>query len=731
MAAPDFGIRELSRMTLKLREDLRFTFQESEERPCYLIEDRAQSQFFRIGVPEYVFISLLDGATTVQTALGLTADLMGPDAFTESDAATICRWLVESHLAYTEESSRAGRLFAAARERSKRKLISRLNPLFIKIPLVNPDRFFHTIQPWLNWLLGWQAAVVWFVLLLCGGFQIASQPERFARAATSIFAPGNWLALGLVWILLKIIHETFHGLVCKKYGGSVLESGVLLILFAPVAYVDVTSAWRVMSKWHRIYISAAGMYVEIFCAAVAALVWSATGPGVLNHLAYNTVIMAGVSTLIVNGNPLLRFDGYYILADLLDVTNLYSRGQEFVRYLGRKYLLGLDVKLPRGPARRSLIIKTYGLLATCWRLLVVATMLIAAQALFHGVGVLLAILGVILWFGVPTAKFLKFLWYGSALEKPKVARFLLTTGSGLAGIGLLLGTVPWPGVARAPGVVEYASSEIVRPEVDGFVAQVLVSANDLVVAGQPLLKLKNDELEIELAELRVAVDESAFREHRYRQQGLLAASQMENRRGAALREQQAEAQDLVDQLLIRAPVAGRVMGRQLDGLLGRFVRRGSDLLTVANDSDKRISISIRQDDSELFASRLGSPVTIQTYVGGFPGRLVQVSPKAGRQISHAALAATMGGPLAVRPVLDTPSPDGESPEPQNTAEYAVPRVEGRVEFQGEVPAGVMAGQRVVASFRTCHETIGQHVYLQLAAWFRAASRYAQQQQPLD
>jgi putative peptide zinc metalloprotease protein len=717
----DFGVREFGSMKPKLREELRFRFQQIGDRECYLIEDPFTSRFFRIGVPEYVFISLLDGNTTVNEALALTADSLGRDAFTEGDAVSICHWLLNSDLAYTAESARTSRLLSAAQEHAKRKLLVQLNPFFLKLPLFNPDRFFSAALPWTRWLVSWPLFGFWLAVVLCGGYQLASQPDRFVHASAGILASGNWLALGVTWLLLKVGHEFFHGLACKRYGGSVLESGVILILFAPVAYVDVTSSWRVASKWQRIFVSAAGMYFEVFCAAVAALIWSNTGSGPWNHLAYNTILMAGLSTLLINSNPLMRFDGYYILADLLDLPNLYGRGHEQLMYIGRRYLLGLKVRAPRRTAGKNLIIQVYGVLSALWRLIVVATMLIAAQALFHGAGILLALAGIVLWFGVPAIRFAKFLVFGNKLEKPKTARFLCIATAGIGSLSLFMFSTPWPGSLCAPGIVENATVVRIRAETDGFVSEMLARDNAPVKAGQILAQLRNAELETEVAELEVDIRESAFREHRYRQRGTLSAAQIEQRRREALQTLYTDKRRLVEQLTIRAARDGIVIGRQLDSLPGHFVPAGTELFTIVEDATKKVSISIRQQDAEQFAQRTGSTVEVHTCCGRVTGRLQHVSPKASHEVTHAALAAAAGGPVAVRPIAYD---DRNERDTRDAWEFAAPRLEGTVLFVESLPAGVQAGQRVTARFRTRHETIAVHLHGLLHDWFRDLARHA-------
>ena len=439
---------------LTLRSDLVFSPQQIDGKSGYLIEDPVNSKFYRIGIPEYKFISLLDGSTSVADALRATAVTLADQAFTQDEAATICKWLVDVGLAHTRESSHAGRLAAAAQDADQKGLVQRFNPMFIRLPLLQPDRFLDKIAPWLSWTHGPMGWTLWMVLGLVASCQLVVHWDRFTSETNGIFASSRWVWLGLTWLLLKIIHEVSHGLVCKRYGGTVREGGVVFVLFAPLAYVDVTSSWRFPSKWQRIHTAAAGMYAELLLASLAVVVWSGTGPGLINDTAFNLIIMASFTTLVFNANPLMRFDGYYIFSDLLEIPNLYPSGQQYVRYLVHRYLLSTKATPPRWSKRKNGIIKCYGVSAVLWRVVVSVSLVIAASAMFAGAGLALAIIATMMWVGFPLLKFAKLFFADPSLTRKNRTQFLVRTGVCLTLGTLILTFVPWPGFIRAPAIVE-------------------------------------------------------------------------------------------------------------------------------------------------------------------------------------------------------------------------------------------------------------------------------------
>lgn len=305
--------------------------------------------------------------------------------------------------------------------------------------------------------------------------------------------------------MLKLVHEIAHGLTCQRYGGGVHETGIIFAFFAPLAYVDVTSSWGFSSRWHRIHTAAAGMYVELLLASVAVFTWSQMESQILSHLLYNVIVMASLSTILFNANPLMRFDGYYILSDLLNIPNLYSRSSEAVQQLFGRLLLGLRNTSPAVTGPHLWTLRIYGVAATFWRLLICATLMIAASVFFHGAGIFLAIAGLVAWFGVPAWKAIQ---SASRLMESNPTRLLR---GGIVAIlflavtcGILFG-LPAPFASTAPGTVELHEGCRIRSSVDGFVTSVLVQDGQIVNEGDLLMTLRNDELSTQLKDIEIQI----------------------------------------------------------------------------------------------------------------------------------------------------------------------------------------------------------------------------------
>jgi putative peptide zinc metalloprotease protein len=702
----DHRIRDLGMMALAVRTDLVFTPRTIAGESCYIVEDAVNSKYYSIGIPEYTFISCLDGSTSVSEALSMTARAVPDQALTEQDTASICRWLIDSELAFTAASAGTQRLADAAASKKPGGL-SKWNPLYLKLPLCYPDRFFTKLRPWIDWLYSKPMVITTLALIMIAAYQVLARWNEFIIASQGIFAPGRWLWLGLCWLVLKIVHECSHGAVCKRFGGTVHESGAIFILFAPLAYVDVTSSWRFKSKWHRIYTAAAGMYIELLVAAIAALFWVRTDPGLVNDLCFNVVLMASLTTLAFNANPLMRFDGYYILSDLVDIPNLYSDGQLVLQHYGRKLALGLPSELDSsGSKSRDTFIKLYGVAAFFWRTSVTFFLILAAAMMFDGAGLLIALFAAALWLLVPTCSFLVYLFRGTEWEKPKKLRFVGVVVPLVLLLGFAITHTPWPGVTRAPAVVEYEPLAVVRAGSNGFVREVFVHSGQAVEEGQLIARLENEQLQVELHDVQLSIQQSLKKARVFKQRDELAAFQAEQKKLESLRKQLDEKSVEVAQLEVRAPISGTVIARDPDALLGTYASSGDEIVSIGDEQSKELRLSITQEDVDTFLASVGNRVSARLQGGvRLESDLTRVPPQASLEPPHRSLCSPYGGPLEVRPKEST-----ESSDPEDKYELVRPGFMGFVKLPTEYSAQLRAGQRGAVWLARGNESIAGYLW---------------------
>lgn len=704
---------DLSHVVLRLRDDLSIVPQTTGGQRLYVVEDRLTGKCYRLGTVEYSVASTLDGTRSLADVVAVV-QATGHDLIeTQSDEGRatlqVCKWLLQTGLAQIVDSRES-----VPEPRAVAPLWSRFNPIFIRVPFLTPDQMLERMLPWAGWINSRVIAGAVGLLAAVAAIHLVADWSRFTASAGGIFAVEQGFYLILCWVALKVAHELGHGLACKYHGGYVREAGVAFLLFAPIPYVDVTSSWRLRSKWARIHIAAAGMYVEAIIGSIAVLVWSYTSTGVLNQLSVNVVVMATATTMLFNANPLMRFDGYYMLADWLEIPNLYSRGQQFTTLLFRRWVLGEQLASNTTPSSTttSRIIMFYGVVAWAWRIMVCLSLICAASVLFHGAGIVLAVTAAISWFLAPAAKFAAHLLLRE--NWPKLIRLgVVTAGVAAVATGFFVYT-PSPFPRRSPGVVEYKPITVVRSGSRGFVRKILVAPGELVETGDVIARLENALLVDELRLVELAIKESDLRSRLRRQRGEMSAYQAEQDKLVALNAQYEAKAKQVEGLIVRAPAAGQVVGRMLPLLLDSFLQEGDELCRIGKETEKEIQLSIHQDDVQAFQAKVGASVAIRGSSGVLYADLTSITPRATDHPAHPALCSSHGGPLPVRTDYNKDSPEGvRLLEPHFVGHVTLPVTESK-QFS--------AGQLCTISIRSPDDTIGQVLAQRVHDWFASKLR---------
>jgi len=483
----------------------------------------------------------------------------------------------------------------------------------------------------------------------------------------------------------------------------------ILAFFAPLAYVDATSSWSLTSRWKRIHVAAAGMYIELLLASVAVFLWTRVESTVVSSLLYNVIVMASVSTLLFNANPLMKFDGYYILSDLLQTPNLYTQSGEAVQQLAARWIWGKSSSAPVTRGRNRGVLLCYGLAAVVWRLFICCSMLIAASVLFHGAGVALVAAGVVAWFGVPVLKFGRMLVQLARQQPSRLVRGAVVCSLLISGIaGVLLG-LPGPFQTVAPGVVQLQEGRQVRAEVDGFVDAIYVAAGQKVGLGDVLLTLRNEEVRNQVEDLKLQIEQETVRQQTAMKDLRSGDAAVAATKQRSLRQQLRQAERRLAGLTITAPAAGVVVARDLSSLLSTFVEEGDELLLVDDGQARRLRISVAEEDIGVLHAAAGERLPISVRIGTRPltsGVLERVVPRASRTLPAESLAATQGGPLAVRSRDDESESEMELTEHRFVADVRLPAHQ-------RLPLG----ERGYATLGARNESLGRHLYRVGHDWF--------------
>ena len=388
------------------------------------------NQFFRVRAGAWDFLSRLREDRTVQQCWDEALAQHPAEAPGQEEVIQLLSQLYQANLIRSDLAPDSAKLFERYRKRRGREARSRwMSLLFIRIPLFNPDAFLVRTLPLVRWLFSWAGAALWLVVFALGVKTGVENWGRLWQQSQSVLAPGNlgWLYVGMVG--LKLLHELGHAYACRYFGGPVNTLGVMILIFSPLPFVDATSAWSFRERWKRVAVGAAGMVVELFIAGLAMFVWAGTGPGVVNAVAYNLIFIASVSTLLANLSPLLKFDGYYILCDLVDLPNLAQRAGRLWRHWTERHLFGWRQSIsPVETRRESAWMGIYGAASFVYRFFLFAGILFFVAGQWLLLGTIMAVAGVVTWGIIPFGRLVHYLSSNPRIERVRQRAVLSTVG---------------------------------------------------------------------------------------------------------------------------------------------------------------------------------------------------------------------------------------------------------------------------------------------------------------
>lgn len=606
-------------LRLRTRPNLLITPRQEEGRSWYVVRDPVTLCHYRLDERQRHAFGLMDGTHTLAEIQQVCEERFRPERLSLEELEAFAAQLIGSGLAQNESSLTGPFLFGQWQKHRREALRSALaNVLYLKLPLCDPDPFLARLAPPLRFLFGRAAALVAVALALAALGLIATRWHDFLGRLPSyreFFTAHTFLYLWLALGLAKVLHELGHGLCCKRHGGTVPEMGLLFLLFCPTLYCNVSDSWNLPGKWQRMAIAAAGIYVDLVLAALATFGWWATDPAaLLHHLCFAVMIVCGLGTLAWNANPLMRFDGYYLLSDWLEVPNLLERSSHFLRGL---FLRWLGVAVPLEPIRgrgRQLLFVTYAVAGSVYRVAMLAAALYFLATFLEPyrlgvVGSLLATAAVAGLVGRPVYEALRAVWLRGRLPEMRTARLWLLFGLLTLVVGAFL-TVPLPMRVGGRALLQVQPEHVRRvvvPGTGGFVGEVRVRDGQAVRAGDVLAVLTNPQLEIKV---RLNEADQALRARQLSGQvaflaeagpgadlpgGAVPQTELELK---ALVREQALLREQRDRLTLRAPADGRVMGLA-DDLKGKWLEKGTEVCHVADPRALRAVVLIGPADHEL------------------------------------------------------------------------------------------------------------------------------------
>lgn len=591
----------------------------------FILGDPASSKFYRFNASAYRFLGLLDGQRKVQEAWEVCVSQLGDDAPTQQQCIDLLAQLQSFGLLRGDLPIDAQRLrerHEMLREQKVKEFTG--NYVFWTVPIFNPERLLEKFANVARVVFSGKGLIGLVILLMLALRALADRWEEIGGAFNSVIDVDNLVLLGLSFTFLKIAHELAHGYACKAYGGRVTEIGIMFMIVLPIPYCDATSSWSFPNKWHRIMVSAAGMMVELAIACVAALVWANTEPGTVHALAYNVMFAASLATVIFNLNPLLRYDGYYILADMLEIPNLAQRSHEVLKWISRRYLFGL-----KGEDAPPLQGKTEGfwmvLHAICafpYRMLVIVGIVLLVAQKYFVVGLVLALFGGVMWFIVPTIKMLTYVVSDPKIQVVRPRAIAVTFGGIIAAI-LLITVVPMPARIYASAVVEPAQYATLRAPFDGILTDLGAVHGHEVPEGSHLYSLYNPQLEAQFqravhgVELeRIRLDATAARSPVERQ---YAARMLDTAQGRL--ETMSE---ILEDRQVAAEFTGYFVSPDVDARVGTWFRMGEQIGLLTTNKNLVLRAYV-DDDDFAWLKRHGHIPDARVKMRGRPGEMYRVT----------------------------------------------------------------------------------------------------------
>lgn len=476
---------------------------------CYIIEDKYNNQFFKISPEAYFFISKLNVEKTVEEIWEDSLKSFPQSTPSQDEVISLLTSLHHKNLLYFKNRAKSEQLIDRANIKKKQQLKAKLiSFLYLKVPLFDPDKFLDSIKPLINVLFSKFTLIIWLVTLLLGLVYTVQNFSELYNQTQGMLAPSKLFLLYICIVILKTLHEFGHSMMVKKFGGRVNVMGVMILIFTPIPFMDATQSWTFRSKYQRILVGGAGMMVELFIAAICAIIWANTGEGIINSICFNMMIIGSVSSLIFNGNPLLKFDSYFMLSDYLEIPNLYENSKKECFYLIQKYVFKIENLISISSSKKeSAWMVTYAILSFLYRLFVaiIIAMFVADQ--WFILGVIVLIVSLYLWIVKPIFSFIKYILNSPQIRRVKKRVYYIVSSTVFI-LFMVVFVVPFSFSVKANGIVLMNDYKSLYTKTSGFLKNIHIDSGDYVNKGDLLITFENKEIEYEINNIKSAIEES-------------------------------------------------------------------------------------------------------------------------------------------------------------------------------------------------------------------------------
>lgn len=639
----------ISSLCPQLRKHIRVHIHVYRGERWYLLQDELSAEHLRVNARAYEVIGRLDGKVTLATIVKYLNANDYPDLEKVEVIDIISRLHKLGAISNVLDKTTVElvKQYRDTRRSTQwRKIIS---PLLIRVPMLDPDALLERITPKLKTLFSTFAGGLWLLFIIPALVLALQHWDELARAySTDILKPSNVMLLWLLYPLMKLVHEMAHAVCVKHWGGEVHEMGITFLVLTPIPYVDASAASAFKSKHKRMMVGAAGIMAELFMASIALFVWINASDGWIRDCAFGVFTIGAVSTVLFNANPLLKFDGYYILQDLIEVPNLLSRSAHYYRYLFKCYVLRLQGQVSpvtaKGERRWFLF---YGLTSSVYRLFILFFIVVFLSGKFLLLGIALGVWAVIQQIALPLCKAVRFLLFSPEMadQRGRSQRLLL---AGAACAVFFIAILPMPSSTRAQGVVWVPQQGEIFVEVSGLVNRVAVTPGEHVQEGQLLATLESPELEKNLAVLKNEILGLDVRSELNRGVDTAEYALLQEDL-AAMNRSLAELELQKTKLRIVASTDGVFSPSEQQKLKGRYFAQGDLIAHVVDHSKLVVRVAVPDGKSgRLLAGDMTATVTLAEKLGKrIVASVVNEIPAADHKLPSAALGVGGGGGIAI------------------------------------------------------------------------------------
>ncbi|KHT25821.1 HlyD family efflux transporter periplasmic adaptor subunit [Pectobacterium brasiliense] len=615
--------------------------------PSWTLEDPLRGLYFRIGWAEMAMLSRWSMGNAAQ----IVADVNQTSALTldDSDVQYFNRFLQANSLTRVsgdEALAQFSRQVEQSRVSIWRKLLK--NYLFFRIPLWHPDRFLGATLPWVEPFFSRTFLKLTLLVAVLGLFLAGRQWETFKHTFLHFFTLEGAALAGLTLCFTKILHEFGHAYTCKRFGARVATMGVAFLVMMPVLYTDTSGSWKLTRRRQRMAIGAAGMMTELVLAAWATLAWSFLPDGMLRSAAFMLATTTWIMTLAINLSPLMRFDGYFLLSDGLQMPNLQNRGFAIGRWQMREWLFGLGDAPPEHFPRwlqRTLV----GYAFAVW---------IYRFFLFTGIAILVyhmtfKLLGMLL-FAIEIGYFVVMPVVNEVREWSKRRKDYrmnrnMTTTLVVSAVVLLLLMIPWQRGVYAPALLRAEQQSSLYMPVPAMIQRIDVKVGQPVQAGQTLFTLSSDALAHEQKQLERQIAtlnwQSTFQV--FNKEAAGDHQRVKQEHEAALQKLQV-LQRQSEQLTVRAPIDGVVADMTTPLETGEWLGQGEWLAVVTKPTGGLVEAFVSEKDWQRLRTGAKGTFYLQDVSrSSLPLTIVEIASTATRDLNAAPeLASIYGGDIA-------------------------------------------------------------------------------------